>query len=186
MSFDGTSKWTWFVVGAEEPTFPNFVLSGFTDSLADVYMLWIITLYSVKVTPTIKLDLALIELYIQWAIPIFLPFKLLMFLLFIWHGTYWFWCRQIYYRGDWKGWALKIETFLGPEMATSKASAIWAQESQDFQCPPLPMAQVMNLPPSKVQAPYIKTGTLVILCTWVLLVDISGPENSSVIRAHPF
>ncbi len=27
----------------------------------------------------------------------------------------------------WNGWALKISTFLGPEMATSEASAIWAQ-----------------------------------------------------------
>jgi hypothetical protein len=29
-------------------------------------------------------------------------------------------------RGHWKGWALEIQTFLGPEMATSEASAIWA------------------------------------------------------------
>ncbi len=28
--------------------------------------------------------------------------------------------RQIYFRGHWKGWALKIETFLGPEMASSE------------------------------------------------------------------
>jgi hypothetical protein len=28
-----------------------------------------------------------------------------------------------------RGWALKIETFSGPEMATSEASAIWAQKS---------------------------------------------------------
>jgi hypothetical protein len=28
-----------------------------------------------------------------------------------------------------RGWVLKIETFLGPEMATSEASAIWAQKS---------------------------------------------------------
>jgi hypothetical protein len=25
---------------------------------------------------------------------------------------------KIYYEGHWKGWALEIETFLGPEMAT--------------------------------------------------------------------
>jgi hypothetical protein len=30
----------------------------------------------------------------------------------------------------WKGWTLKTKTFLGPEMATSKASAIWAQKSR--------------------------------------------------------
>jgi hypothetical protein len=29
-----------------------------------------------------------------------------------------------------QGWALKIETFLGPEMATSEASAIWVQKSR--------------------------------------------------------
>jgi hypothetical protein len=34
---------------------------------------------------------------------------------------------KIYYEGRWKGWALEIETFLGPEMATSEASAIWPQ-----------------------------------------------------------
>ncbi len=32
----------------------------------------------------------------------------------------------------WKGWALKIETFLGPEITTSEASAIWAQKSRDL------------------------------------------------------
>ncbi len=31
------------------------------------------------------------------------------------------WCGQIHYSGDWKGWALKIETYLGSEMATSEA-----------------------------------------------------------------
>jgi hypothetical protein len=28
------------------------------------------------------------------------------------------------------GWALEIETLLGPEMATSETSAIWAQKSR--------------------------------------------------------
>ncbi len=37
--------------------------------------------------------------------------------------------REIHFEGDWKGWALKIKAFLGPEMATSEASAIWAQKS---------------------------------------------------------
>jgi hypothetical protein len=32
------------------------------------------------------------------------------------------------------GWALEIETFLGPEMATSKASAILAQKSRSARC----------------------------------------------------
>jgi hypothetical protein len=48
---------------------------------------------------------------------------------------------NIHTKGNWKGWALKIETywkgcalkietFLGPEMATSKASAIWATKAR--------------------------------------------------------
>jgi hypothetical protein len=37
----------------------------------------------------------------------------------------------IHFEGHWKGWALKIETFLGPEMATSEASAIWAQKIRE-------------------------------------------------------
>ncbi len=36
------------------------------------------------------------------------------------------WWGQTHYKGHCKGWALKFETFLGPEMATSIASAIWA------------------------------------------------------------
>jgi hypothetical protein len=51
--------------------------------------------------------------------------------------------------GHWKGWALEMETFFGPEMATSEASAIWTQKSRDFQGPPLSMPQVMDLPASK-------------------------------------
>ncbi len=42
--------------------------------------------------------------------------------------------------------ALKIGTFLGPEMAKSEATAIWAQKSRDFQGPPLPMARVKDCP----------------------------------------
>jgi hypothetical protein len=38
---------------------------------------------------------------------------------------------NIHYKGHWKGRAQKIETFLGPEMATNKASAIWAQKSRE-------------------------------------------------------
>ncbi len=35
--------------------------------------------------------------------------------------------------------------FLGPDMAKSEASAIWAQKCRDFQGPPIPMALVMVL-----------------------------------------
>ncbi len=49
-----------------------------------------------------------------------------MYLLFIWRGEQWFWWGEINFEGHWKGWALKIEAFLGPYMTTSKASTIWA------------------------------------------------------------
>ncbi len=55
--------------------------------------------------------------------------------------TYLFTCSLLYgavhndfeagsmdYEGHRKGWAREIETFLGPEMATSGASAIWSQK----------------------------------------------------------
>ncbi len=50
----------------------------------------------------------------------------------IWRGTERndFEAGNIYYEGHWKGWALEIEAFLDPEMATSEASAIWAQNSR--------------------------------------------------------
>jgi hypothetical protein len=41
---------------------------------------------------------------------------------------------NIHYEGLWKGRALK--TFLGPEMATSEASAIWAPKNRDFRTHP--------------------------------------------------
>ncbi len=65
----------------------------------------------------------------------------LMYLLFIWRGM------QHHYEGHWKGLALKILTFLGPEMAKS---------SLDFQGPPLPMPLIMMLHASKPlhTAPY--------------------------------
>jgi hypothetical protein len=38
----------------------------------------------------------------------------------------------MHFEDHWKGWALKIETFLGPEMAKIEASAIWAQKCRDL------------------------------------------------------
>ncbi len=38
------------------------------------------------------------------------------------------------------------QAFLCPEMATSEASALCAQNSRDFQGPPLPIARVMVFP----------------------------------------
>jgi hypothetical protein len=54
-----------------------------------------------------------------------------------------------------------------------RASAIWTQKSRDFQGPPLPMPQVMMLHSSKpLSISAIKTtGTLVVLCTRVLLCN---------------
>jgi hypothetical protein len=51
---------------------------------------------------------------------------------------------NIHYKG------LKIGTFLGPEMATSEASAILAQKSLDLQGPSLSMARVMDLQARKI------------------------------------
>jgi hypothetical protein len=45
---------------------------------------------------------------------------------------------NIHYKGHRKGWALKIKTFLGPEMETSEARASWAQKSRDFYSLPPP------------------------------------------------
>jgi hypothetical protein len=39
---------------------------------------------------------------------------------------------NIHYKGQWKGWAFEIDSFLGPEMATSKASAIWVPKSREL------------------------------------------------------
>jgi hypothetical protein len=39
--------------------------------------------------------------------------------MFIWGGTKNFDVGYIHFEGLWKVWALKIETFLGPEMATT-------------------------------------------------------------------
>ncbi len=52
--------------------------------------------------------------------------------MFLWHGTVrnGFEAGKIHYKGHWKGWALEIETFLGPEMASSEASAILTQKSR--------------------------------------------------------
>ncbi len=38
----------------------------------------------------------------------------------------------IHYLGNWTGWALKIKTFLGPEIAMSEASANWDGPSNGF------------------------------------------------------
>jgi hypothetical protein len=58
------------------------------------------------------------------------------------------------FRGHWQGWALKIETFLGPEMATSEGPTPSNGPSNRF----APIKIIKS-------APYKKTGTMVILCT---------------------
>jgi hypothetical protein len=49
---------------------------------------------------------------------------LFMYLLFIWPGCNDLDAGDIHYKGYWKGWAFKMETFLGSQTATSEASAI--------------------------------------------------------------
>jgi hypothetical protein len=39
---------------------------------------------------------------------------------------------KIHFEGHWKGWALKIKIILGPEMATSQASAIWGPKKSRY------------------------------------------------------
>jgi hypothetical protein len=46
---------------------------------------------------------------------------------------------EIHFEGHWKGWALKIEIFLGPEMTTREASAIGPKKVE--------MAREMDLRP---------------------------------------
>jgi hypothetical protein len=77
-------------------------------------------------------------------------------------------------RGALEGVGPENRDFFGPWNGTSKASAIWAQKSQDFQGPPLPMPQIMMLHPSKpLSISAIKTtGTLVVLCTRVMLCSV--------------
>ncbi len=52
---------------------------------------------------------------------------------------------QHHYTGHWKGWALKIETFLGPEKATREASAIWAHLHRFASCEPAQCPGVQQL-----------------------------------------
>ncbi len=75
-------------------------------------------------------------------------YYLQMYLLFIWTRDVMIFIVANPLRGPLEGeWALKkIETFLGPEMTTREANAIWAQKSGDFQGPPLPLALPLPLP----------------------------------------
>ena len=52
------------------------------------------------------------------------------YLLFYGTGRNNFEAGNIHYKVHFKGWALKIKTFLGPEMSTSTASAIWPERSR--------------------------------------------------------
>jgi hypothetical protein len=63
----------------------------------------------------------------------------------------------IHNEGRLKGWALKkIETFLGPEMGTSVASAIWAQKSLDFRAHPFKRPEKWISPhPNPIIQPHI-------------------------------
>jgi hypothetical protein len=58
----------------------------------------------------------------------------------------------IHSEGRLKGVGPEIKTFLGPEMATSAASAFWAQKSQDFKAHPFKHPEEW-FPPSKSIGP---------------------------------
>ncbi len=77
-------------------------------------------------------------------------------------------------RGALEGVGPENRDFFGPWNGRSKASAISSQKSRDFQGPPLPMPRVMMLHPSKpLRTSAMKTtGTLVVLCTRVLLCSV--------------
>jgi hypothetical protein len=77
---------------------------------------------------------------------------------------------------------------VGPKIATSKTSAIWAQKSQDFQAPPLPMAQVMDLLTSKslstsaIKNRYIDNFMFMsfcVLCFVFCILYSNGPPSPS-------
>ncbi len=74
---------------------------------------------------------------------------------------------QHHYEGLWKGWALKIETFLGPEMARAKRVPFGPKKVD---------APSNDVAPLKIITYHaIKTtGTLVVLCTLVLLCTVGG------------
>ncbi len=62
--------------------------------------------------------------------------------MFIWDRTYGFGWGSNPERGAFEGLGPEIETFLGPEMAKSVASAIWAQKSPEVDSPhPNPYVQ---------------------------------------------
>ena len=62
--------------------------------------------------------------------------------------------------------------FFGPKWHLLRSCHFRAQKSLDFQSPPLPMPLVMMLHPSKSISAIKTTGTLVILCTRVLLCSV--------------
>jgi hypothetical protein len=53
------------------------------------------------------------------------------------------------FRGQLEGVGPENQDFFGPEMGKREARAILTQKSWDFQGSPLPMARVMDFPPSK-------------------------------------
>ncbi len=57
------------------------------------------------------------------------------YLLFIWRGMWWFWGGQHPLRGSVEGVVPGNWDFLRPKMATSEASAIWAQKKSGFPGP---------------------------------------------------
>ncbi len=61
-------------------------------------------------------------------------------------GTYWFGCGEIHNEGCLKALGPEIETFLGPEMATSAASALGSKKPEKW----------ISLHPNQYGQPHIK------------------------------
>ncbi len=71
---------------------------------------------------------------------------------------------QFHYSGHWKGWALKISTFLGSNGTCFAHAHFRAQKNLDFQGPPLLKALEMDVAHIKIisSRPILKTGTLIV------------------------
>ncbi len=73
--------------------------------------------------------------------------------------------RENPFRGPLEGVGPKNQDFFGPEMATSKVSAIWAQNSQGGPTPSICASNGFSHVKTIKSNCHIKTGTSVILCT---------------------
>jgi hypothetical protein len=69
-----------------------------------------------------------------------------------------FYVGYIHFDGHWKGWALKIKTFLGPEMAMSEASAFGPKKPRFSG--PTPSHGLNNGPSQNSTGPFLWTPSV--------------------------